>query len=311
MTEQTVASAVAKTEQASTPSKLIEVYRGDFAQVLPTHINPDTWVRVTQGALRRGQRVVAPNSKDPMHAFHGQFLLQVAAMSNTSAFLVALLDAARQGLEPGTEQYYLTPRRIKGRWEILGITGYQGYIELMYRSGAVRSVVAELVRANDTYRYVRGRDHMPVHEFNPFASTETRGEVVGVYAYALLTNNAVSRVIEYNLDDIARIRARSPSAASEKSPWHTDWDAMALKCPVRALRKWVPTSPEWRSHLMEQAAKVQAVVEARDLPPLPDEDTVDGEVVDGDQGIDSGGASMDDAVADDGWAGIPVAQPPQ
>jgi hypothetical protein len=81
-------------------------------------------------------------------------------------FLAALLDAARLGLEPGTEQYYLTPRKVKGRLEILGIVGYQGYIELMYRAGAVSSVVAEVVYSNDKFTVPAGPDERPVHEID-------------------------------------------------------------------------------------------------------------------------------------------------
>lgn len=34
--------------------------------------------------------------------------LEVAAANNPGVFMATLLDAARLGLEPGTEQYYLT-----------------------------------------------------------------------------------------------------------------------------------------------------------------------------------------------------------
>jgi hypothetical protein len=102
----------------------------DFAQVLPSHVKPDTWLRLAQGALKKGRK-------------QGErYELEIAA-SNNPVFLAAVKDAARLGLEPGTEQYYLTPRKVKGQLEILGIVGYQGYIELMYRAGAISSVVAE------------------------------------------------------------------------------------------------------------------------------------------------------------------------
>ena len=54
MTAQTVSDAVATRD--SSPSGLIRQYSGDFAAVLPSHIKADTWVRLAQGALKKGKR---------------------------------------------------------------------------------------------------------------------------------------------------------------------------------------------------------------------------------------------------------------
>jgi recombination protein RecT len=67
------------------PASLVTAYRDDFATVLPSHIKPDTWVRLAVGALRRDKN------------------LAQAAQANPGSLMVALLDAARKGLEPGTE----------------------------------------------------------------------------------------------------------------------------------------------------------------------------------------------------------------
>lgn len=249
-----------------TPSGLVRHYGDHFSRVLPTHIRPDTWIRLAQGALRRGKQV------------NGRYELETAAVANPGAFLAALLEAARLGLEPGTEQYYLTCRKNKGQPEILGIVGYQGHIELMYRSGMVAAVIAEVVRENDTYQYRRGIDEVPRHEHPPFAGAATRGGLLGVYAYARLTNGAVSRVEELGRDDIARIRASSPDAEGEHSPWRLHEEAMWVKSAVRQLQKWVPTSPEFRQEI------ARATVEAQQLYHTPsattqDENLMEGEVI--------------------------------
>src|SRR5687767_2420651 len=97
----------------NSPSGLIKQYSQDFATVLPSHVKADTWVRLAQGALKKGKK-----QQD------GRTDLEVAAGNNPGVFLAAVLDAARLGLEPGTEQFYLTPRKVKGQLEILGIVGY-------------------------------------------------------------------------------------------------------------------------------------------------------------------------------------------
>ena len=79
----------------------------------------------------------------------GKLNLMKAAEANPDSLITALMRCAALGHQPGTEEFYLTPRKVKGRLEILGITGYQGYIELMYRAGAVSSVIVETVRRND------------------------------------------------------------------------------------------------------------------------------------------------------------------
>src|SRR5262249_22545171 len=153
--EQAVTTTVSQAveQRKEEPGALVAKYSGSFARVLPVHIKPDAWVRLTQGALKRGKRI-----RDKRDPHFGMFELEVAAANNPGAFLAALLDAARQGLEPGTEQYYLTPRKVGGRdghLEILGIVGYQGYVDLMYRAGGVTSVVVQVVREHDRYEFVR------------------------------------------------------------------------------------------------------------------------------------------------------------
>jgi recombination protein RecT len=267
---ETVSTAVA--ERDNTPGELIRKYSNSFASVLPTHVKAETWVRLAQGALKKGKRL--PN---------GAFELEVAAANEPGVFLAALLDAARQGLTPGSEEYYLTPRKVKGRLEILGITGYQGYVELMYRAGAVSSVVVQVVRQNDEYRYQRGIDRVPVHRFTPFAREKDRGPIVGVYAYAEMHNGAVSQVVELNQDDIDRIKSVNPASGSEYSPW-VKWEAaMWMKSAARQLRKWVPTSAEYRKEIARAAAEVQRVVAEPAAPAgidTPQGDVLEGEVLD-------------------------------
>jgi recombination protein RecT len=269
MTTETVSNAVAQRDNS--PAGLIKQYSTSFAQVLPSHIKAETWVRLAQGALKRGKR--GPD---------GRFELEVAAANNPGVFLAALLDAARLGLEPGTEQYYLTPRKVKGRLEILGIVGYQGHIELIYRAGAVSSVVVQVVHRNDEYRYDRGVDEVPAHRFTPFAPYAERGERVGVYAYGRMKDGAVSQVVELNVDDIERIKKSSQGADSEYSPWKLHTSAMWLKSGVRQLQKWVPTSAEFRMEIARAIAEANRVATSPEMPagvelPLPD---LDGEVVD-------------------------------
>jgi len=246
----------------NSPGALIKQYSGDFATVLPSHVKPETWVRLAQGALKKGKR-------NP----DGTTDLERAAANNPGVFLSSIMDAARLGLEPGSEEYYLTPRKVKGQLEILGIVGWQGHVELMYRAGAVSSVVAEVVYDSDEFDYQPGRDKVPHHRIN--WDSDDRGRLRLVYAYAHMRDGSVSKVIVLNKAEIKKIKSVSQGSDSDYSPWVKWESSMWLKSAVRQLQKWVPTSAEYRN---EMRADAVAVTEARTAPRPPTVDTTTGEI---------------------------------
>lgn len=269
------------TRPQSPAAATIEQYRGDFAALLPSHVEPDTWMRLAVGCLRR----------DPE--------LRKAAEANVGSFAAALADAARLGLEPATEQFYLTPRKTKRApgIEVVGIIGYQGIVELMFRAGAVQSVVAEVVREADQFDYQPGRDERPRHVID--WDSPDRGALRLVYAYAVMQGGATSKVVVLNKAQIDAIKASSASARSNYSPWTTHPEAMWLKSAVRQLRKWTPTSAEYIRERMRAARDVAAeplgstTLPARDLGEIldtddnplhySDDEITDAEIVDGPQ----------------------------
>lgn len=265
MTE-TVTNAVAKRDTG--PGAMVQQYSGDFRAVLPSHIKPEQWVRLAQGALKKGKK-----------AQGGRTELEIAAGNNPGVFLASLLDAARLGLEPGTEQYYLTPRKVKGQYEILGIVGYQGLIELMYRAGAISSVVAEVVYSGDLFEYQPGVDERPRHQIDWDAAD--RGQLRLVYAYAVMKDGATSKVIVMNRGAIQKIKGSSQGADSQYSPWQTNEPAMWLKSAVRQLAKWVPTSAEFMREQLRAARDVAnepdpiAAQQPMQAPHIPNAEPID------------------------------------
>jgi recombination protein RecT len=180
--------------------------------------------------------------------------------------MTALMHAARLGLEPGTEQYYLTPRKEKGQLKVLGVTGYQGLVELIYRAGAVSSVIVECVYSGDRFDYAPGKHERPQHEIDWDA--DDRGPLRLVYAYAIMRDGATSKVVVLNKHDIERIKASSQGSGSEFSPWAKHPAAMWMKSAARQLAKWVPTSAEYLRDQLRAVAEVQAE-QSRPLPSVP------------------------------------------
>ncbi|GAB3472196.1 recombinase RecT [Actinophytocola sediminis] len=291
-TESITEAANAVAVRDNSPRAMVKQHADSFAAVLPSHVRPDTWVRLAQGALKRGKIIVHPRTRQKCTE------LELAADNNPGIFLAALLESARLGLEPGTEQFYLTPRKVKGQLEILGIVGYQGFIELMYRAGAISSVVAECVYSGDSFQFRPGVDERPVHDID--WDSDNRGDLRLVYAYAVMKDSATSKVVVLNRSAINTIKASSQGANSEYSPWQRHEAAMWLKSAVRQLAKWVPTSAEYRKALAEHGQAPPQAIEGEAerisgpqpgfAPDLPiditdtwqaiDEDVLDGEVVD-------------------------------
>lgn len=208
---------------------------------------------------------LAAISKDPN--------LATAVSQTPHTLMTALNSAAQQGLQPGTEEYYLTPRKNKGKWEVLGITGYQGLVTRMYRSGAVESVVVEAVHEGEEFEWNPGTMDRPSHT-NPnwFAK---KGEVIGAYAYAVMKDGGVSKVVIVDADRIATAKDASAGSHSEYSPWNKHFKAMVLKTAAHDLAKWVPTSAvDKRLENSQAVIGAQAAnAHAKALAPAPQEVT--------------------------------------
>lgn len=269
---QTVTKAVAEREPQ--PIQVAQQYRDRFAAVLPDHIDAKQFIGLASGALYR----------DPK--------LMEAAGNSPSAFMNALMHCAALGHQPGTEEYYLVPRRNKknqNKPEIQGIEGYRGIVERMYRSGAVSSVIVREVCKDDDFEFIEGVHDRPVHRIDWFAD-DGRGEMIGVYAYAILSTGAVSRVVVLNKADVMAAKAKSDGANSDFSPWNSKEDggrSMWWKTAARRLEPWVPTSAEYRREQLRAAVQADnfrrpstpSSDPTAEQPPVP-YDPATGEVVD-------------------------------
>lgn len=241
-------------------SAIIEAKLADFAKVLPSHLQPDLFVRVAQSELRRDGDA-------------GDKLRQ-CARKNPESLLNALLECATLGHVPGKaggECYALTPRFGKTPG-IVGIEQYQGEIQRMYRAGGVRAVHCDVVRENDYFQLPRLAigEFVPVHTFDPMATTTTRGDLVGAYAFAELDTGSWSKVSWLNAEEMALHR----SVANGGAFWDGKWrPAMWKKTAVHGLTVWVPTS---REYLRDRIAAQSAADEIRSNP---NSGYVEGEVV--------------------------------
>lgn len=251
MTENTVTSAVEKRQAGA--MAVTSQSRNWLAGLLPSHVEVQTFVNLANANLRR-----TIGRKDG---------LADAANADPAGYMLALAECARLGLVPGDTFHIVNFKRFKDRrfvgWDFVGITDYTGEIELMYRAGAIAAVKAEIVYEQDRFHFTPDMDR-PAHEIDWF-NPKGRGQMIGVYAYAVMKDGAHSRVVVMSRPEVEKIKAVSKTAFDRDgkprsdSPW-TQWeDRMWLKTAIHQLEKWVPTSAEWRRE------QLRAAVEADNL----------------------------------------------
>lgn len=191
---------------------LIERQKGEIGRALTgTALDPERFTRIALTVIRQ--------SRD----------LQKC---RPESVLGALMTSAQLGLEPGPlGEAYLVPYKD----ECTFITGYQGMIKLAFQSGQIRHIDADVVREGDQFEYAKGAEPKLVH----IPALSGRGDPICYYAVASFTGGGHVSVV-LSPEDVNRTRDRSPSAKSSKSPWKSDYDAMAKKTCIRQLAKYLP-----------------------------------------------------------------------
>ena len=207
--------------------------------VLPKHLSPDRMARLAVTALRTTPKLAA---------------------CTPASFLSSIMACSALGLEPNTPlgQAYLIPfdnnRKVGNEWQKVSecqlIVGYQGYIDLMRRSGQVASVQATAVYEGDEFEYELGLS--PTLRHKP-SNSEEREDKPLTYVYCVVKlkdRDADPIFLVMPRSRIEKHRKRGASGKKNfkgeqiKTPWDTDYEAMALKTVTRMISKWSPRSTE-------------------------------------------------------------------
>ena len=186
-----------------------------FRNALPAHFTPARFQRLALTAFRQSPQL---RNCDP------------------ACVMAAMMTAAQYGLEIGIQgKAYLV---AYGK-ECTLIVGYRGLIELVLRSGAVRTIAAHVVYRSDDFS-------IAYHEAVPFVHIPNlerpdNDTVLGAYMHAVTSDG--QHVIEWmTTAEINAIRNRS--RAGKSGPWVSDWSEMARKTVVRRGVKYLAMSTE-------------------------------------------------------------------
>lgn len=187
----------------------------------------------------------------------------------------AIVNVAVIGLSlnPYKKQAYLIPRKGKICLDI----SYVGYIQLAVDSGILKKIDVEMVRKHDEFEF-RGFNQYPHHKFDVFGTIEQRGNLIGGYVVAKLSNDEII-FTHMNMDEIYAIRDRSEGWKAHKekgshSVWHSDEIEMAKKTLIRRARKSWPMPRDYSARLQKADELVQ---EAEPVPlnPAPEADDIE------------------------------------
>jgi recombination protein RecT len=224
--ENTIAKAAGNGLQTNKGKKtiqdLIKVMAPEIKKALPAVITPERFTRMVLSAL----------SKTPE-------LQQCSPQS----FLGAMMTAAQLGLEPNTPlgQAYILPFRNHGKYECQFQIGYQGLLELAWRTERIASFQVECIYSNDELEYELGLK--PVLKIKPAAGD--RGEVTHYYAIIKMKDDAEIFAVMSKDEIINHAKKYSQSFNSSFSPWKTSFDEMAKKTVLKRVLKYAPKASEF------------------------------------------------------------------
>ena len=225
-----------------------------------------------------------PTIRDLVQAQQAAIETQLAGALNSAAFVRAAISviaqspqlqqatpasvlggimlAAQLKLEigPALGHFYLTPRKEKGVQICLPIIGYQGYIELAYRSGRIEKIETFLVRDGDKFDHGANSERGRFFDWNPADYDETRAWT-GVVAMAKI--KGAGTVWAYLPRE--KVEARRPSYWDKGTPWQTNPEEMARKTGIRALAPYLPKSTDLGRAIEADEQKVESIAGVHEL----------------------------------------------
>lgn len=156
---------------------------------------------------------------------------------NFESIKKSLLEVAEVGLSvsKGNGLSYLIPRVPRDKPGVcVYMVGYQGYIQLSYKSPRVIQIYSNVVYQGDEFDVFSGTD--PKIHHKPLNKSRV---ITNAYAYAKLTMGGNLFEV-FDTEDIANCRKLSIYGGFWKS-WEKE---MTRKLPIKNLVKFLPDAPE-------------------------------------------------------------------
>lgn len=167
---------------------------------------------------------------------------------NRISLLSAFAQVAQFRFMPSgvSGEAYVIPYGAEAKFQL----GYQGIITLLYRSGKVSTITANIIYENDTFDYTEGLNANLVHR--PVMFGKEKGEAIGVYTVVQMSDGSKSfKVLDKS--SVMAIKELSKAKNSKESPWNSDKDP--------ELHMWKKTCLIQHSKLLPKTEELQKATE--------------------------------------------------
>lgn len=198
-------------------------FKQELARALPNTLKPERMVRLALTMLRKNSTL---------------------SECSPVSIMACVVECAQLGLEPEgvLGHAYLVPYKN----EATLIIGYRGFSHLMYQSGTISAISAEIVRPGDKFKQTLGTNRGLHHEPGPIPKNDSPEHWRGAYAVVeFVTGRSAFEYLERSKIEDARGRSASWRAFKKygySTPWNTDTEEMWRKTPIRRIAKRMPTS---------------------------------------------------------------------
>lgn len=157
--------------------------------------------------------------------------------------LGGLMTCAQLGLRPGVLGHaWLLPFKEHGILKAQFVIGYQGLVELAFRSGQISSISGQTVYEADTFDFYR--DEHGDHMMHRPELKEDPGAPLMYYAHAIIRGGGYA--ITKPLNHAGMTRFRDKYVKAKRGPWFDpeQFESMAWKTMLKRLAKLLPKSTE-------------------------------------------------------------------
>lgn len=212
---------------------------------------------LTERMLEAGMNVEAVKREMSFanQAFSKDTYLQKCSKESLAA---AVINIANVGLtlNPISGESALIARYNKGQYEATLMPMYKGLVKLLMANGNVKAINTQLVYENDTFELDLSKTDNPVTIHKPCLRKSQRGELLGAYSIATLSNGA-KQAEWMDIEEIHTIRNSSDSWKNEKgrkySPWAKFEGEMVRKTVLKRITKYLPRNNSKGQELIDNA----------------------------------------------------------
>lgn len=204
---------------------MLEKYKKQIEAAIPKHLTPERLIRLVTTSLSRNPKLLT---------------------CSPASIFGATIQASQLGLEPGIlgQAHFVPYYNGKNKhMECQFVPGYQGLVNLAQRSGEIKTIHGDAVRANDEFDFRFGSKSLLTHR----PALRDRGEIIAFYAYAE-TKDGGEYFEVMSIEDMEEHRDKYTKSKNRDGvifgTWVDEFEKMAIKTMLIQVCKLLPKSIE-------------------------------------------------------------------